>query len=95
MEEIWNFGYRCEILETECFWEGAIYVPRWHPVRVGGLDDNLLVLMIGGEWNVFIESVSTHQRALTDTIRAAYMLRVMQDKWDSLSPYEREYLVLI
>jgi len=91
-ETIWNFGYRCKISKSECFWFGTVYVPRWHPVRGTGLVCQL-VLMIGGEWNVFIDPISTRREAIRETFRTAGILRGMQEKWDSLSPYERTYRV--
>lgn len=94
VETIWNFGYRCEILRGMCSWVGIVFAPRWHPVRVAGLDD-LLVFMIKGEWNVFTGSKNalSHYEELNEVYGVASKLYVMQDEWDTLSPYEREYLI--
>jgi len=91
MEEIWNFGYRGEVSCIECFWYGTVYAPRWHPIRSKGLVGHL-VLMIKDEWNI-VEVFDARQKALCWLFHTAEILHLMQEKWDSLSPYEREYLV--
>jgi len=95
MNEIrWCFGYRCRLSfgGVARQWRGSVYVPRWHPVRSVGLDD-LLILMIGGEWNVFTDWCDTHFEVLDCVVSAAYSLRGMRVAWDRLSSYEREYLI--
>jgi len=90
MTERWLYGYRCGLSYNKeiRLWHGVVYVPRWHPVRSVGFDD-LLVLMIRGEWNVFIDGCD----ALGRVASTAYSLRGMQVAWDQCSPYEREYLI--
>jgi len=91
MEEIWNFGYRGEVSFIECFWYGTVYAPRWHPIRSKGLVGNP-VLMIKGEWTI-VEVFDKRQDAAEWVFKTACLLHVMQETWDSLSPYEREYLI--
>ena len=91
MEEIWNFGYRGTISLSEYYWHGTMYAPRWHPVRVEGMD-NLLVLMINGEWSI-LKDFDERNNALYWMWDTAGILKVMQDEWNSLSPCEREYLI--
>ena len=92
MSDRWYFGYRCEVSDGECFWHGSVCVPRCHPVRSVGFDDHL-VLLISGEWNVLLDINDTLLGAVTAVHVAASRLRRMQDDWDRLSPYEREYMV--
>jgi hypothetical protein len=48
--------------------------------------------MIKGEWNI-VEVFDTRQEAIEWVFKTACILHVMQETWDNLSPYEREYLV--
>jgi len=86
-ETKWVFGYRCEVgrssIDGNC-WVGAVYVPRWHPVRSKGLGDHV-VFLIQDDWIVFIDG--------TDGFYETSNRCCMQREWDVLSPYEREYLV--
>ena len=94
MIEQWHFGYRCGLTHNKDtgLWHGVVYVPRCHPVRLVGFDD-LLVLMIGGEWNVFLGARDACFKPSTELMLVAYHLRAMQVAWDRLSPYEREYVI--
>lgn len=88
------FGYRCKIADHEYdeYWCGVVCVPRWHPVRSVGYGDRL-VLLFGGEWNVFINGDYPRLEMLDAVQLTAARLRSMQNGWDRLSPYEREYVV--
>ena len=89
----WYYGYRCKIYldKGSLCWYGRVYVPLWHPVRTRGFGDEV-VLRCGGEWVVFL-SGKTHLGAMTAVHVAASRLRRVQDDWDRLSPYEREYRI--
>ena len=93
MSEMWYLGYRCGIYKDEgsLCWYGRVYVPGWHPIRLLGLGDEV-VLRCGGEWVVFLGG-KTRPAAVTGVHVAAARLRRMQDDWDRLSPYEREYRI--
>lgn len=87
----WFFGYQCDISHDVCG-HGHIFVPRWHPVRVSGFDDRF-IFMYRGEWIVPIEECNDFYEMLNQCWQAASNLRELQDEWDQLSPYEREYRV--
>lgn len=102
MEEIWNFGYRCEVgigaVTGELY--GVVSVPKWHPIRSGGAYSftgcripAADILLIRGEWIIYTDFAEDHIMAWTDVMCIAARLRKMQDEWDTLSPYEREYLI--
>lgn len=94
-ETKWFSGYKCEIAITyivEGEWCGVVKVPRWHPVRLKSFGDHF-VFLVGSTWDVFIEGYLTRLDALTNVDNIASRLRYMQDDWDGLSPYEREYVI--
>ena len=94
-ETRWYYGYQCEV-GTEAsewgLWYGQVNVPRCHPVRNDGLDDLLVLACHRCMWTVFLEG-KTHLGVMTAVQVAASRLRRMQDEWDRLSPYEREYRI--
>ena len=91
----WLYGYRCDLIHGAYThrWYGVVYVPRWHPVRLVGLDDLLVQTVHRGVWSVFTSGCDSRFESLDARVSAAYSLRVMQVEWDRLSPYEREYLI--
>ena len=90
----YHFGFQCWICgdEGSLCWYGRVVVPRWHPVRVRGLDD-YVVLMCGDKWVVFLGGDNSFYRTSNACWSVASTLRRMQDDWDRLSPYEREYMI--
>jgi hypothetical protein len=92
MEEIWNFGYRGTVKHSEFGWHGTVCAPRWHPVRAEGRDNLLVLMWTKGEWSIF-KNFDTLRETLYWLWDTAGILKVMQEKWDILSPYEREYRI--
>ena len=93
MVERWYFGYRCKIYvdKGSLSWYGRVYAPIWHPVRSFGLGDEV-VFRCRDSWVVFFGG-KTHRDIMTAVQVAALMLGTMQNDWDRLSPYEREYMI--
>ncbi len=90
----WYLGYRYELhefAEDDACWVGMVYAPMWHPVRFGLTD--LFVVLFCNEWVVPINDVDSFGETLDGVFSVAYALRAMQDEWDRLSPYEREYRI--
>lgn len=94
IEPRWYFGYQCMISKDDVVgdWHGEVVVPCCHPVRSKGFED-CLVLLIGGSWRVFTDGMSTSGEVWEEVLNIAIGLLAMQVTWDSLSPYEREYIV--
>ena len=96
MSEIkWFFGYRCEIglsCVVDGGWFGVVRAPVWHPMRSCGLGE-FSILKISDEWVVGIGVMCSFYKASNACWCVASTLKRMQDSWDRLSPYEREYLV--
>ena len=91
---IWFFGYRGSLVNHHgghC-WYGSVAVPSWHPVRSVGLDGHHTI-RLGSKWHVFADGGKQRSPAINEVCDIAFALRRMQTHWDSLSPYEREYLV--
>jgi len=97
MHEVrWFYGYRCEVsidIGEDDLWHGTVHVPIWHPVRCSGLDDLLVLCCFRGMWMVCVDGAKTRFDAITGVNITASRLRRMQDDWDRLSPYEREYQI--
>lgn len=91
---IWFYEYECNVVRPPYGggWYGSVAVPSWHPVRSVGLVART-TLLLGGEWVVFTDGGKTRAQAVNEVWDIAFALRRMQSNWDSLSPYEREYLV--
>jgi hypothetical protein len=92
----WYYGYSCKVA-TEASewgeWYGLVDVPIYHPVRTKGLDDLIVLKLSRGIWTVFIDDVTTRHEMLDAVQLTAAKLRSMQNEWDQLSPYEREYRI--
>jgi hypothetical protein len=90
----WYFGYRCTVTNSDSGsgWFGDVVAPYWHPVRSAGVPSHETILF-NHEWCVFTDGGKTRTQAMLAARCLALRLSVMQSKWDSLSPYEREYLV--
>jgi hypothetical protein len=57
------------------------------------LDDLIVLKLSRGIWTVFIDDVTTRHEMLDAVQLTAAKLRSMQNEWDQLSPYEREYRI--
>ena len=88
----WFFGYQCNISESSSYLWGYVYAPRWHPIRSHALDDSF-VFLVTGRWIVSVRSENVFCEVSDACQRVASTLRRMQDEWDKLSPYEREYRI--
>jgi hypothetical protein len=93
-EVAWLHGCRCSIgIGEDGMWYGSVLVPRSHPVRNKGLDNLLVMCCYKGMWMVFIDPTESALSARIDVQIVAQRLKHMQDDWDRLSPYEREYRI--
>ena len=90
--DLWFFGYHCDLTLGEHGWFGVVTAPRSHPIRLECVLDADVFLM-GGAWCTLLHGGRTYAEALDDVRDVALRLSTMQKDWDSLSPYEREYLV--
>ena len=88
----WFFGYRCKLSYDDAGWYGHITVPRSHPIRCEGFDD-CFIFHHHGEWIIPIEERKSFYETSDACYHAAGLLRYMQNRWDQLNPYEREYAV--
>lgn len=88
----WFFGYRCEISYGSAGWCGHVFVPRWHPIRAMTFGDSFIFLY-HGEWIIPIEGCNSFHETYDNCVGSAGILRHIQDDWDNVGPYEREYKV--
>ena len=91
-ETRWYFGYKCEVIDGLSSWCYVVHVPRSHPVRVVGLGDAFVWLAHDG-WIIVEGGFSGWWNALVASQSIAEKLRELQNSWDRLSPYEREYMI--
>ena len=92
MIEQWHFGYKCKVAKGGCLWYCVVHVPRSHPVRVGGIGDCFVWSAHDG-W-IVVENGFHDRVSVLDAVQTiAGRLRSLQNSWDRLSPYEREYLI--
>ena len=92
IETRWQFGYKCEVVNCMRAWHYIVYVPSSHPVRVDGLGD-LFVFKTYRGWTVVGDDYVDRVGALDAAQMVAAKLRSLQNAWDQLSPYEREYRI--
>lgn len=92
-ETIWLFGYQCSLGNIGGDRRaGDVTVPRWHPIRSAELGD-CPVLVRCDSCVVYTPGFQLYYATSMEVCDIAFALRCMQQEWDQLTPYEREYRV--